>query len=435
LIKSQIMRNSVDSQAILEDYRWLVSLDGAQWLARAASLAGKDASLVTLAATLRQKLPAPRVHLLLEQLELRPKAKEKFPLAAQMFFIPLALEQATDWWVAAYKASRFPQDQPLADLCCGIGGDSLALAQRGNVRGVDRNPVAVILAEANVAAVLGTGDSCSKAAVTFDVKEVAEAGVLSNVVAWHIDPDRRSTGRRTTNVELHDPGPAVLTRMLSACPHAAIKLAPAADLTESWWREAELEWIGRGRQCRQLVAWFGSLALHPGRRRATVVKSSAIAGGNAAPPILEQAAATFIGEPNLECPLAPQIGRYVFEPDAAILGAKLEGALTAEYEIMRITPGVAYFTADTLINSPLLDCFEVQEVLPYCVKPLRQWLTRRSIGRLEVKKRGVPLDPEKVRSELLAGQNGDDEITLLLARVQGHITAILAKRSGVISSQ
>ncbi len=70
-----------------------------------------------------------------------------------MFFTARGLEQATDEIVAACTASRFPRGLPLAELCCGIGGDLLALAHRGPVVGVDRDPAAAILADANGRAV------------------------------------------------------------------------------------------------------------------------------------------------------------------------------------------------------------------------------------------------------------------------------------------
>ena len=362
-----------------------------------------------------------------------------------MFFTRLALEQATDQWVAAYKAGRFPQGAPLADLCCGLGGDLLSLVRRGSVWAVDRNPVMTILAEANVAAVRDSvthytatenrGDAYAQSAVKFDAADVTEvAGSLADVTAWHIDPDRRPAGRRTTKLELHDPGPEILERLLTACPNAAIKLAPAADLPESMWREAELEWISRGRQCRQLVAWFGKLSQHPGRRRATIVKQTASEDIHTAPSATEAKVTTFVGEANVECPPASQVGRYVFEPDAAVLAAKLEGALAAEHGLSALSASAAYFTADSPCDCEALACFEVLEVMPYRVKTLRQWLAARGIGRLEVKKRGVPLDPQQVRQELLTSRSGAEEVTLLLARIQGKVTAILAKRVGIISS-
>ncbi len=76
-----------------------------------------------------------------------------------MFFATRPLEQATDEVVAAYKAGRFPPGRLMVDFCCGIGGDLLALASRGPVLGVDRDPVLALLAGANLAhASDGVGD-------------------------------------------------------------------------------------------------------------------------------------------------------------------------------------------------------------------------------------------------------------------------------------
>jgi SAM-dependent methyltransferase len=408
--------NDPDGSIALDDYRWLTGSEAEKCFAIADSLAAAGASLIRVTQQLRAELPPARVHLLLQQRELRLKAREKFLHAENMFFTPRGLEQATDAAVAAYKASRFPPDQTIADFCCGIGGDLLALARRGPVIGVDRDPVAVLLAEANAQAVL---DRVGTVAFRFETTPVDSAmPICSEISAWHIDPDRRPGGGRTTQVKLHEPGPDVLARLLEVCPHGAIKLAPAADLVEQWWADAELEWISRRRQCRQLVAWFGRLAEHPGRRRATVIRNTS----DFSPDI----AATFVGEPNVEIALAPKIGRYVFEPDPAVLAAKLEGDLARKYEVSAVTPSIAYFTGDRPIRDAAFDGFEVLEVLPYHVREIKAWLTARHIGRLEIKKRDVPLEPDKVRREL-AGV-GDQSATVLLAKIGGRVQAIVVRR-------
>src|SRR5262245_55640889 len=139
---------------LVHDYHWLVSQEGAGWLSAAQGMSSLDgANVLQVNERLRRDLPPERARLVLEQLGLRRKATEKFPNAGRMFFTRLGLEQATDVWVARYKAARFPADQPMADLCCGIGGDLLALAQRGPVRGIDRDPVAEVCAKANLEAV------------------------------------------------------------------------------------------------------------------------------------------------------------------------------------------------------------------------------------------------------------------------------------------
>lgn len=406
------------SADLVHDYHWLIGHEGARWLLAAQDMFRPDGgNLLQVGQRLRRDLPSERVGLILEQVDVRRRAAEKFPSSGRMFFTRLGLEQATDAWVAGYKAARFPTDHPLVDLCCGIGGDLIALGQRGRASGVDRDPVAALCAQANLEAV-----GISEAKI---VAKDVDATDVNDVAAWHIDPDRRPEGQRTTKATLAEPGPDVLVRLVSKSPSAAIKLAPAADLAEPWWAEAELEWISRARQCRQLVAWFGELAQYPGQRRATILRAVET-------PAEVQVNATFVGQPNVECSIAPRIGRYVFEPDAAILAAKLEGALAVEQKLSAIAGGLAYYTADSPTVHRALACFEVLDVRPFRQRPLRMWLRERGIGRLEIKKRGVSIDPETLRRQLQL--DGPNEATVLLAPVGGRITAILARRVAASSS-
>lgn len=108
----------------LDDIRWLVGPEGAGLLAELGRSAG---SLAAIAERLKRRFSPERVHLALEQIELRRRAARKFPDAPRMFFLPETIQQATDRWIAGYKAGRFPAGEPLADLCCGIGGDLLGL--------------------------------------------------------------------------------------------------------------------------------------------------------------------------------------------------------------------------------------------------------------------------------------------------------------------
>src|SRR6267142_2205170 len=114
----------------LDDYRWLVSEATRPWLAMAREESSHGAT-VGLLLRLRKDLSAERAHLVVEQIELRRRAREKFSLADAMFFTRKGLEQATDEQLSAYKAARFRADDSIADLCSGIGGDLISLAVRG----------------------------------------------------------------------------------------------------------------------------------------------------------------------------------------------------------------------------------------------------------------------------------------------------------------
>jgi len=395
------------------DYRWLIGAEAEKWLEIAAS---SREPTVRLVAQLRRDLTGPQAHLVLQQVALRAKGREKFAAAGRMFFTPLGLEQATDEAVAAYKAGRFPAGEAVADLCCGIGGDLLGLAGRGAAVGIDRDKVATLLAEANLAVSAGDGRTPRNGSVR--LQDASEATV-AEFAAWHIDPDRRPEGRRTTRVVMHEPGPAVIERLLAQRARAAIKLAPAAELPDGWSQQAELEWISRKHQCRQLVAWFGDLAASPGERRATLLD----AVGHC------QRAVT--GQPDMPIPVADRVGRFVHEPDAAVLAAGLCGALATEHSLAAVAPDVAYLTGDKPLADPALASFEVLDILPLRIKPLASWLSQRGIGHVEVKKRGVQIEPQEVARQLQGP--GDGRATLLIARIGGKQTVMVGRRLANVS--
>ncbi len=381
----------------LNNLRWLLGDEGRNWLER---LAGEDVTSVTVAARVRRELSAEQAHLVLEQIELRRRARAKFAAADSMFFTPLGLEQATDEHVAAYKTSRFPAGLPRVDLCCGIGGDLRALSSGEQAIGVDRDPAVALIAAAN----------CPTAQVmAADVSDFA-----LNDAAWHIDPDRRPKGRRTTQIELHEPPTTVLRELLARTGNAAIKLAPAADTDDPLLDDAELEWISRDRECRQLVAWFGALRRGTSDRTATIIREEG------------KPAHRVCGAADVIPTVTQQIRRYVFEPDAAVLAAHLVGALAEREGLHAIHAQVAYLTGDEPLTSPALSPFEVLDVLPFDEKKLKAWLRERNIGRLEVKKRGVEIEPESLRKKLRVA--GEASATLILTPFAERVVAILARR-------
>lgn len=422
----------------LDDYRWLISDSAAPWLAVAAA----ETESVRLLARLRQHLTAAQAGLALEQAELRRRAAAKFAQAAQMFFERQALEQASDELVAGYKALRYAPGSAVIDYCCGIGGDLLSLAGRGPTVGVERNPTTALLAEANLRAVGraagDAADSGTLGALTLPARhavavEAVGPGRLAQADAWHIDPDRRPHGRRTTRVELHEPGPEMIDSLLAVQPAGAVKLAPAAELPAHWPPQAELEWISRRGECRQLVAWFGPLAQLAGRRRATIVRgaipqthgehSVGLDGGTM---VLRTIVGPAPGAPEPEVPVASKIGGYLFEPDAAVLAAGVRGTLAAEHGLMAVEPQSAYWTGERAVADVALSVFAVDDVMAYDARRVKAYMRERGIGRLEVKQRGTGLDPAAVQKQLRAA--GEASATLLLTRIGGQVTAAIARR-------
>lgn len=404
--------------AELDDYCWLTSREAEPYLQAAATCNGSPAEV----ARLRRDLSPARTHLVLEQAELRRRARGKFARAAEMFFTRRGLEQATDQTVAAYNAARLlaaaAAQGPICDLCCGIGGDLLALAASlssappdATVLAVDADPLVAHLAAANVA----VHGLASASVLAVDVFADAVQAALREAAAWHIDPDRRPTGKRRTRPEAFSPSLGQLQQLLALNPAVAIKLAPASDLPDEWIGSMEREWIGLQGECRQQVAWAPPLAHHPGCRVATVLD-----GGSPR---------SVVGSPGeaSPVPIAGAAARYLFEPHAAVLAAGLADVLAAEHGILRLAANVAYFTSEAPVTDPALAVFEVIDVLPLRPKEVARWLAARGMGRVEVKKRGVDIDPLKLQRQWQG--RGEDAATLIIAPVAGRVTVHVTRRA------
>ncbi|MBC7819957.1 MAG: class I SAM-dependent methyltransferase, partial [Planctomycetaceae bacterium] len=191
-----------------------------------------------------------RAALILRDLRQKATASKKFARADQMWFTPTGLEQATAELVARHKAKRF--EGPVWDYCCGIGGDSLALAERGEVYSVDLDPAMCLRTEWNAAA-YGVGER-----VHTVVADVSQPGRREGLL--HIDPDQRPGGQqRMRRVEDCSPNLDVLRGLMSVFRGGAIKLSPASNFGGKF-SNVEIELVSLHGECKEATIWFGDLA-------------------------------------------------------------------------------------------------------------------------------------------------------------------------------
>ena len=155
----------------------------------AAGAAAGAGSGLALAEALRREYPADLVAAAMAQHDLRKAAAAKFSRAADMLFTRAGYEQASSEAVAAYRAGRLRGAARIADLCCGIGGDLIALAATADVLAVDRDAVHACLARYNAAA---AGRAGRVTVLVFDVRDVPLAGLD----AVFIDPAPFRPGHR-----------------------------------------------------------------------------------------------------------------------------------------------------------------------------------------------------------------------------------------------
>lgn len=354
----------------------------------------------------KQGHPPAQVAAVLTQYRLRRKAEAKFgPFAARMLFTPEGLEQASRLRVAALHAGRFAAAglRRVADLGCGIGGDAMALASLDlEVLAVERDEVTAAIAAYNLA--------------PFPTARVVHGDALDqpldDVDAVWLDPARRSGAVRLSSPD--DWSPTLTEALdLAARRPAGIKLAPGMDralLPDG----LEAQWISVDGEVVELVLWSGALA-RPGVGRAALVLR-----GSGAPVELRSTSDTADAD-------AGPLGDYVYEPDGAVIRARLIGDLARSIGGRMLDPTIAYLTTDTATPTPFARGFRVLERLPIDVTRLKRALAARGIGVLEIKKRGVDIDPARLRPKLAL--KGSAEAVLILTRIAGERAALLAERA------
>jgi hypothetical protein len=78
------------------------------------------------------------------------------------------------------------------------------------------------------------------------------------------------------------------------------------------------------------------------------------------------------------------------------------------------------------VSSPMVQCFRVRESVPYSTKNVHSLIASAGLSAVEIKKRGIDVDPAALRTTLPL--EGKATATLILTRVAGAKTAILADR-------
>jgi hypothetical protein len=135
---------------------------------------------------------------------------------------------------------------------------------------------------------------------------------------------------------------------------------------------------------------------------------------------------TVIGTPHEAIDIVAAPYEYVFDVDPAILAARLSGTLAAEHALAALGRGATYLTGSRAVADAALACFAVEDLLPLRINQIKQYLDAHNIGQLEIKKRGVDIDPEALRRQLKP--TGDSSATLLICTIGGSPAVIVAQR-------
>jgi hypothetical protein len=230
--------------------------------------------------------------------------------------------------------------------------------------------------------------------------------------ALFFDPARRDEhGRRYYSVHDYQPPLSLLAAWRQLTPDTAVKISPGVDYAELP-PEAEAEFISVNGQVKECVLWYGRL--HSGAaRRATLLPHGHTI--------------TTAHLPAKPVPITtPQA--YLYEPDGAVIRAHLVQALAQQLDASQIDTDIAYLTSTTWQETPFATGYLVEDVFPFQLKRLRHYLQARQIGTVTIKKRGSPLDPDKLQKQLrLTGPN-ENHCVVFLTFVQGETAVIIGQR-------
>ena len=347
-----------------------------------------DPAGLRLGTELRARYPVELVTSALAQHELRLRARAKFSRALDMYFTRPGLEQASAEVIAGHRSARYARAGLVADLCCGIGGDLVALAAGRGVLAVDRDRLHLRMAQAN-AYVYGVAAGLS--AVAADVREVS----LRGVDAVFIDPARRASGRRLRAGD-SEPPLAWCLALAEQVPRVGIKAAPGLPhgaVPPGW----ELEFIAIGRDLKEAVAW--SPALATAATRATVLP-----GGH-----------TLTPGPGKPVPVRPP-GGFLLDPNPAVTRAGLVQDLARSAGAWKIDDKIAFLSADAPVRTPFARTLRVIDSAPWDQRRLPAKLRALDIGAADIRRRGLAGDVGSLHRRLRL--SGSRRATVVMTRVR-----------------
>jgi hypothetical protein len=376
-------------------------------------LAGQDITpgrALVLSTELRREYPAGLVAAALTQQALRMSGRAKFSCAERMLFTRAGLEQASSELAAAHSAARLASFATVADLCCGIGGNLVALAggtERSGGRrllAIDRDLTSLTFARHNV---LVSPVTAEVTPVCADVTEFVAAVPAGRVDAVFIDPARRS-GDRRLRAGVSEPPMDWCLSLAGWAPAVCVKAAPGLPrerIPAGW--EAEFLAVGRG--LKEALLW--SPALATASRRATILP-----GGD-----------TLTPEPGAAVPVrAP--GEFLLDPNPAVTRAGLVEDLARRTGAWKIDPMIAFLAADREVVTPFARTLRVLESMPWNEKKAARRLRELGIGSADIRRRGLAGDVELIRRRL--GLRGAGSAVIALTRREDRPWGLICVPAG-----
>lgn len=381
--------------------------------------------------SLRRRDSVERAALILAIAAEQHRAAEKFGPGVWMVSAK-AIRQATDAVVAAYKA-RLLGAHPVFDLCGGVGGDALALARRGLVVTIDREPQITAMAAANLKLAAARGAIAVCADVT-RYRIAADAAV-------HIDPDRRPEQRRTVSPSNYLPSLDFVRELIDSRIAGIAKLAPAADLEAepggaSLAQRHHRQWISLEGSVREQALLAGeaiaAAGVAPGGRSAVHLRRDGSAQRFAVAPCSD----TDLRDWDERLPRTTGVAEVLIDIDPAIRAAGLSAAAAVQRGLAALGGPAGFFTAaEPPEDRSLLQCFETLWHGPADLRQIKRQLRRENWTLQSIKVRGTGHDPAELHKRLRPEPQRGKRAAAAPAAAAAGITLLIGRhRQGVYAA-
>lgn len=358
---------------------------------------------------------------LLQQIEGRQRTKDKLPSFAQnpdwWYPVRLSCEQCSSEATARYKAEIIrpflgQADATLIDLTAGYGVDTFFMSEHTQrAHYVERNAELCAIAQHNFAL------SCPHIQVHNTTAEEFLSSLpisnspypISNTLIY-LDPARRSqSGGKVFRIEDCEPNVIEILPTLRKCASTIlIKFSPMLDITaamQSLGSEWDIHVVALHNEVKEVLFITGNSTIH---------------AVNISHDQTTRFTLTQAEEKATQNHIANTIGKYLYEPNAAIIKAGAFRLVGERYGIAKLDTNTHLYTSDTLLpdfQGRVWKVIDTHLAKPSTLDPKLKY---------SIISRNYPLSPEQMRKKYKL-QDGND-FYLIGARHQGKPTLMLCLR-------
>ena len=346
------------------------------------------------------------------QIKAREQIKEKLPSWYRndrlIYPSSLSAEQCSSEITACYK-QRFVQcDDWLCDLTGGLGVDAYFLSKKARfVTFVEKDKNCCDIAIEN----FRTLGADNIQVINIDALDFLKSKEVhkENINIFYIDPSRRSSGNKRLYA-INDCEPDLL-KVIALLPNPyrlVIKLSPMLDITQVLTQipsVREIHVVAIKNECKELLIFSESLAsVTPAMKGVDFDPEIYCAnfGGDGT----EQEFCFHLRDEHAAiAPIAKNLGRYLYEPNASILKAGAYKAVALQHGVEKIHISSHLYTSVHPVLKFPGRIFEITGVLPFNNRMCKT--IHRSIPQANISVRNFPLSVDELRKRTCIADGGD----------------------------